>query len=151
MPADSPVAQIAHVIQLSVAPVFLLTALGTLLSVLSTRLGRIVDRARVLHDRLARTPEVQRPPLREELAVLARRRNHINLAITCATSAALFVCILIASAFIGSIIQADLSRLVAGLFIAAMAAAIVALLAFLSEILLAVASVRIEAAHAEGR
>ncbi len=47
-----PVESIAHTIQLSIAPVFLLTALGTFMAVLSTRLGRIVDRARILGDRL---------------------------------------------------------------------------------------------------
>ena len=61
------------------------------------------------------------------------------------------MCILIASAFIGTLVEADLSRLAAGLFIAAMAAAIGALVAFLSEVLLAVASVRIETVHAESR
>ena len=58
MPADSPLADVAHVIQLSVAPVFLLTAVGTILGVLSTRLGRIVDRYRLLGDRpRAEAPE----------------------------------------------------------------------------------------------
>jgi Protein of unknown function (DUF2721) len=42
--------QIAHVIQLSIAPVFLLTGVGTLLNVLSGRLGRIIDRAYVLNN-----------------------------------------------------------------------------------------------------
>jgi hypothetical protein len=48
--------EIGHVIQLSIAPVFLLTGLGTLLNVLSGRLARIIDRARVLEQRLD-TPE----------------------------------------------------------------------------------------------
>jgi Protein of unknown function (DUF2721) len=45
MPADH-LQDITHTIQLAVAPVFLLTALGTTLGVLASRLGRIVDRAR---------------------------------------------------------------------------------------------------------
>jgi hypothetical protein len=51
--------EIAHVIQLSIAPVFLLTGVGTLLNVLSGRLARIIDRARVLEQRLE-TPESPR-------------------------------------------------------------------------------------------
>jgi Protein of unknown function (DUF2721). len=47
------VSDIAHVIQLSVAPVFLLAGISGFLSVLSIRLSRIVDRARLLEDRLA--------------------------------------------------------------------------------------------------
>jgi len=49
--------EIAHIIQLSIAPVFLLTGVGTLLNVLSGRLARIIDRARVLEQRLE-TPEL---------------------------------------------------------------------------------------------
>ncbi|HUD96751.1 MAG TPA: DUF2721 domain-containing protein [Woeseiaceae bacterium] len=39
---------VAAIIELSVAPVFLLAGIGALLTVLSNRLGRITDRARVL-------------------------------------------------------------------------------------------------------
>ena len=46
------VGTLARVIQLSVAPVFLLTGIGTMLSVMTNRLGRVIDRARVLEARL---------------------------------------------------------------------------------------------------
>ena len=46
--ADNGLSDITHTIQLAVAPVFLLSALGTTLSVLTTRLSRIIDRARLL-------------------------------------------------------------------------------------------------------
>ena len=59
MNLESPLTTVAHTIQLSVAPVFLLTALGTFLAVLSTRLGRIVDRARVLGERAGTTAPAQ--------------------------------------------------------------------------------------------
>jgi hypothetical protein len=130
---DTPLSAVARVIQLAVAPVFLLTALGTFLGVLSTRLGRIVDRARVLTSRLAKAAP---PDVVEELGILARRRKLVNTAITFGTVAALFVCVLIASAFIGSVVMVDTSHFVAGLFIVAMFAFIGALLVFLSEILL---------------
>lgn len=129
------ISDIAHVIQLAIAPVFLLTALGTFLSVLSTRLARITDRTRVLENlSVAAQPGVHG----EELALLRRRKKRVNLAITCGTTAALFVCVSIATAFVGSIISADVSKIVAVLFIAAMAGFIGLLLSFLSEIRLAV-------------
>ncbi len=43
---------IAHVIQLSIAPVFLLTGIGALLGVMMQRIARIIDRARSLEDLL---------------------------------------------------------------------------------------------------
>jgi hypothetical protein len=144
MPPDSPLSAVARVIQLSVAPVFLLTALGTMLSVFSNRLGRIVDRGRVLLDRLPGLAEERRASVQAELDRLARRRHLVNLAITFATAAALLVCVLIAAAFVGSMLRSDFSHLVAGLFIGAMVAFIGALLTFLSEVLVAVRTVRLE-------
>ena len=105
MSPDTPLTTVAHVIQLAVAPVFLLSSLGTFLGVLSTRLGRIVDRARVL--------EESRPPsdkVNYELGVLARRRRLVNRAITFGTVAALFVCVLIGAAFIGSFMASRRAR-----------------------------------------
>ncbi|BDG08672.1 DUF2721 domain-containing protein [Anaeromyxobacter paludicola] len=143
MSPDSPVAAVTHAIQLSIAPVFLLTSVAAFLSVLSTRLGRIVDRARVLVDRLEAAPPERRAAIRDELWLLVRRRHLINLAITCGVTTALFVCLLIALAFAGSMTQADWTRGVAALFVLAMIAFVGALLLFLREILLAVASVKI--------
>lgn len=144
MPPESPIATVARVIQLAVAPVFLLTALGTLLGVFSSRLGRVVDRARKLIERLPTAPPRLRAAIEAEIAVQLRRRKLVNTAIACATGAALAVCVLIASAFAGWMTGRDSSHVIAGLFIAAMIAFTGALLAFLSEVLLAVSAVRIE-------
>jgi hypothetical protein len=141
---QSTLTDVAHVIQLSVAPVFLLTSVGTILSVLSSRLSRVVDRARVLHDRISKVPSDEAETIRRELHLLANRRHLINVAITAGVCAALFVCMLIAIAFIGSVLAVNTSIAVATMFIAAMVAFVVALLMFLREVLMAVASVRIE-------
>jgi Protein of unknown function (DUF2721) len=140
-----PVESVAHTIQLSVAPVFLLTALGTFMAVLSNRLGRIVDRARVLGDRLPGATGPSRVSLRTELQMLGRRRRLVNFAFTAAVTSALLVCAIIASLFVGSMLEVRLSGLPAVLFVAAMLAFIAALLLFLREIMMAVASVRIDA------
>jgi len=137
MPPDNPLAGVAHVIQLSVAPVFLLTAVGTILGVLSTRLGRIVDRSRALLDRLENLPAVQKGPLETELALLVRRRTFINLAITSSTISALCVAAVIATAFLGFIVEWRVSGAVAVLFLLAMLFFVGALLLFLREVMLA--------------
>jgi hypothetical protein len=135
---------VSRVIQLAVAPVFLLTAIGTILSVLSGRLARIVDRARVLVERGAALPREERDPIHQEIQTLLRRRRLVNLAITSGTTAALLVCVLIASAFVGSLAAVDLSVLLAVLFIAAMTAFVAALLLFLREIMIAVRTLRLD-------
>ncbi len=69
------VIDVTRLIQLAVAPVFLLTAVGTIIGVLSNRLGRAVDRSRTLEDRLRQLqPEGQRA-VREELNLLSRRSS----------------------------------------------------------------------------
>lgn len=144
MPPESPIFNVTRVIQLSVAPVFLLTALGTLLGVFSTRLGRIVDRWRVLLERIRSAPPERVAEMEQELRLLRLRRKLVNSAITFAIAGALLVCVLIATAFVGSILHWDFSHPVAALFIAVMAIFICALLSFLTEVLVAVGNVRIE-------
>ena len=141
---ESQLTNVAHTIQLSVAPVFLLTAIGTILGVLNTRLTRIVDRSRVLADRMAPLPDPDRAPYRDEMQVLLRRRHFVNLALGSGVFAAILVCVLIAAAFVGSIVRVDFSRLVAVLFIGAMLGFVSALVLFLREVLLAVARLGLE-------
>ncbi len=130
--------EITHVIQLAIAPVFLLTAVGTIIGVLVNRLGRVVDRIRVLEEmlRFANAEELAREKI--ELASLARRLKLIYLAVTCAVFCALFVGLLIIVAFIDALFTINLARMVGMLFVFAMLSFIASLIVFLREIFLAV-------------
>jgi membrane glycosyltransferase len=141
---QTPISDVAHVIQLSVAPVFLLTSVGTILGVLSTRLHRIVDRSRVLRERLQTAAPEKAAATRDEMRVLARRRHLVNFAIGGGVCAALLVCILIACAFTAALFEAHVGKLLAVLFVAAMVAFVAALVAFLREVLLAAVVNRID-------
>jgi len=138
--SDQTIYDISHVIQLSVAPVFLLTSIGTILGVLSTRLARIVDRARAIGERLEGAPEAKAALIHAEMRTLAQRRHLVNLAITAGTTSALLVCVSIATVFLGAVMKASVAVPVALLFILAMAAFVAALMCFLREVLLAVRS-----------
>ncbi len=135
---ESHIAEIAGVIQLAVAPVFLLTAIAAIVATLNNRLGRVVDRRRALLERSTEncSPEHSTGV---ELGVLARRARLVYLAIFSAVLGALFICLVVASAFLAALISYDLSRLVAGFFILSMLALVVALSLFLREVYLAVA------------
>jgi len=135
---ETHVQDITRVIQLAVAPVFLLMATGSFLAVFSNRLARIVDRSRALESRLAGLAPSEQAAAASERRILELRARVVRLAIILATTAALFVCLLIASAFLGFIMRADFSQVVAVLFIAAMAALTGALAFFLREVLLAI-------------
>jgi hypothetical protein len=133
---------ITHTIQLAVAPVFLLTALGTTLSVFTTRLARIVDRARRVEARLRDEDGARRTASVQELRMLEGRVRLIHWALTLGTSAALLVCLLIAVAFVAYLSSARAGTAMALLFVAAMAAYVGALVCFLREIFAAIATMR---------
>lgn len=150
MTGPTSVESISSVIQLAVAPVFLLTGIGSILNVLTSRVARVVDRSRFveselrLDDRFV-TAEAQEEA-RRELKVLQARMAAANLAIACCTLSILFVCITIAILFIGELSPLKASTLVASLFIAAMALLIAGLLLFLYEIRMALRAVRVKQA-----
>ena len=84
---ESHITEIARVIQLSVAPVFLLTAIGTIIGALNNRLGRVVDRRRVVKERLHSLDEEAAKAAKDELGLLARRARLIYHAIFAAVTA----------------------------------------------------------------
>lgn len=134
---DSSVFDITRAIQLAVAPVFLLTAIGTLINALMGRLGRAVDRRRKLEDLLRAFEGETRESMDRELAVLAERIKLVLWAMASAVLSALLVCVLIGTAFLGAFVALDLSRPVAVLFVMAIGALTLCLLAFLREVFLA--------------
>jgi hypothetical protein len=139
---DPHVPEIAGVIQLAIAPVFMLTAVGTVINALSVRRGRAVDRRRELEERLAAMTAEELPSAQDELATIARRIRFVYLSIVFAVISALFVALLIAFAFIGAFVRTDLSPTIAAMFVCAVVALIVCLLLFLREIFLAVSTPR---------
>ena len=143
MQAAASVTTVANVIQLAVAPVVLLTAVGAILAVLINRLARVVDRFRVLERMQPAAGNDERSILDAEMAILSRRARLIHWAISLCTVCALFICIVIATLFTGSVLGADLSGTVAALFIAAMLALISGLLCFLREISLATGGIHV--------
>ncbi|MCC9000325.1 MAG: DUF2721 domain-containing protein [Candidatus Contendobacter sp.] len=135
---ESHLTDITRVIQLSVAPAFLLVAMGTLITILSTRLGRIVDRRRVVQDRLDSLTGASAAEQQQEMALLIRRGNLIYFAILFAVFGALLVCLVVAGAFLGALLSVELAQVVAGLFVLAMVSMVAAWSLFLSEVYLAV-------------
>jgi hypothetical protein len=131
---------VSHTIQLAVAPVFLLTGVGTNLTVLTNRLARIIDRSRVLEDRLQAGTADDPDRFRAELMTLYKRMHLINRAITLSTTCALLVCITIAALFIRGSLSLGLSNFIALLFILAMLALIGSFVCLLREIFVAIGS-----------
>jgi hypothetical protein len=131
MSMNLQISDIGHVIQLSIAPVFLLTGVATKLTVLMNRLGRIIDRTRVLQDALRKGPD---PECHEELNVLYQRWKLINYALTSSTGCGFLICVIIACLFFGDITSLPLDQYIAGMFVLAMVALILSFSFLLREV-----------------
>ena len=143
MSAELPTDNVVHVIQLAVAPVFLLSGVGVILTVLTGRLARIIDRARLLEERLHGQPDDRRAEMESETALLSHRATMINVALTLATSCALMVCLVIALLFVGSAMRINVDTPISVLFVTGMLALVGSLLIFMREIFLGTAQLRI--------
>lgn len=131
---------IAHVIQLAVAPVFLLTGIAGMLGVMTNRLSRVVDRTRVLEAQILENP-LMHDTLRRELKSLFKRAVLASRSITLCTITALLVCAVVALLFVGDFVGFSVRMPVALLFVLAMVAFFAGLVHFLREIMLATSSI----------
>ncbi|GAA4034197.1 DUF2721 domain-containing protein [Actimicrobium antarcticum] len=127
---------VGHIIQLAIAPVFLLTGVGTHLVVLTNRLSRIIDRSRKLEERMHVVVQVD-PNDAVEIAVLYQRAHLINAAISLATACALLVCLVIATLFIGDAFNLGFGKFIAALFVLGMLSLIGSYCFFMREIVIA--------------
>ena len=133
------VGDIGHIIQLAIAPVFLLTGVCTNLIVLTNRLARIIDRSRELEDKLDVAYSDRHMT---ELDTLYVRSHLINYAITLSTVCGLLICLVIALLFFGDTLDLTLDRTVATLFVCAVLALIGSFCCLLREIFIASKSMR---------
>ena len=136
---------IAHLIQVALTPIFLISAIGVTLNVLTSRLARIVDRARGMEERAADpgSAEDAGAGVHERLEVLARRSRFINASITLITVSALFIALVVVMLFLNAFLNWDLSAFIAIMFILSMLSLAAALLAFLIEVRIATNRLRI--------
>ena len=139
-------ADIAHTIQLAVAPVFLLAGIGQFLNVLASRLVRVVDRARSLEEMIGALAGAERARVVEEFRLLDARMRVANASVIACTASAVLVCLTVAGLFIAQLAGLSFARVTATLFILAMALLIIGLLLFLIEVRIAirVTSIRVE-------
>ncbi len=135
------ISDIGHVIQLAIAPVFLLTGVATKLTVLTNRLARIIDRTRVLEDRLKVSANAE---YSEELELLYRRSHLVNFAIASSTACGLLVCVVIAMLFAGDTTGIVLDQYIAACFVLAVLGLTSSFVYFLREIFLSARFMRMQ-------
>ena len=137
-------ADVAHLIQVALTPIFLISAIGVTLNVLTSRLSRIVDRARTMEDELCRPDyEPGGRDLHTALGVLARRAHYINAAITLITLSGLLIALVVVMLFVNAFAHWELSAFIAIMFILSMLSFAAALTSFLIEVRIATTALRI--------
>ena len=134
---------ISTVIQLSVAPVFLLVGIAGFINAFVSRLSRAVDRRRYLQARIRHEDHEFHKTAIRELELLEARVRMVHLGITLGITTALLICLTIVSAFIEYFLGIDNPLLIGALFVLAMFSLIGALLAFLREVFLAIRSLNL--------
>ena len=135
---------LGRTIQFAIAPVFLLSAIGSLLVVMTNRLARAVDRARSIEARITSGELKRRPDTVRQLRLLDQRMALIHRAIEMSTAAGLLICLVIALLFVGELLAVEPRLVVAAGFIIAMLLLIAGMGMFLREIRLALRSIRVE-------
>jgi hypothetical protein len=137
------VTDVAGAMQLALGPVFLLNGIGVLLAMLTSRLSRIVDRARVVEDQLPQAQGAQLREIHRVLGVTRRRARLMNRAITLSTVAALLVAALVALLFMATYLAFPIGPTIAVLFVLCMVALVGSMWCFLVEVRVATAALRI--------
>ncbi len=143
-PDVKAVVDIAHLIQVALTPIFLMTAIGVTLNVLTNRLARIVDRARTLEDCVIRAePSYGGRDVHTQLRVLARRAQFINASITLIIGSGLLISLVVVMLFADAFLHWELSAPIAIVFTLSMLSLASSLLVFLIEVRIATTSLRI--------
>jgi hypothetical protein len=140
---ETNVTTVAQIIQLAVAPVFLLAGVGAFLNVCALRLARIVDRARKLEPALIASRGGEHDRLRGEMRLLDRRIGIVNWAIFASVLSAVLTCSVVVLLFAAGLTGAHLGTAIALLFIASMISIAVGFSIFLVETRIASRSVRV--------
>ncbi|TCD47067.1 DUF2721 domain-containing protein [Chlorobium sp. N1] len=143
MPA-SAIMEFVPTLQTAIGPVILISGIGLLLLTMTNRLGRIIDRSRVLLAGLDASAEGNAGVLNRELDILWQRARYIRMAILLATLTCLGASVMIMLLFYSVLADIDASILIAVLFFACMASLSASLVFFLFDINLTLMALKIE-------
>ena len=128
------VVELIPVLQIAVGPAVLISGVGLLILSLTNRLGRVVDRGRILARELRETSNSNNTNAAKQLDILSRRAALLQRAIIFAALSVLFAAVLIITLFLTAALNIEDVWLIGGLFVGALASLIMSLVAFLQEL-----------------
>jgi hypothetical protein len=142
METPQHISSIVQVIQSAVAPVFLLAGVGATLNVLASRIGRVIDRARVVENQLQTATGDTAVEMQRVLRVLSKRARIVNRAIALSVLSGILVSLVVAALFVSAAFNVDLAMPIAVAFVIALLSLATALIFFLREVVIATESLR---------
>src|SRR5215813_5536771 len=143
----SPLESIAHIIQVALTPVFLLSGIATLLNVFATRLARVGDKAEAATKALDGADDAERQLLSNQLNILHRRSVALDVAVILGAVGGAATCGAVLAMFVGALSEQATASVLFGLFGLAVICALCAIVAFTIQMLLAGTGIREEVAY----
>jgi len=132
-------------IQLAITPVILITGLGSLMLTMTNRLGRIVDRTRILAGQArSAAPGEERTHIESQLRILFRRAGLVRMAVSLAATSMFVSGLLVVAIFLSALLRIDAGFALLALFVAAIGLLLGALVYFLRDINQALHALRLE-------
>lgn len=138
------IAELIPILQVAIGPVILISGIGLLLLSMTNRYGRVIDRSRALSDALRRSPNGPDPILRSQLAILLRRARLVRRSIFLAALSLLLAALMIIVLFLAVLMHWEIGNVVALLFIACMGSLIASLVAFLGDLNVSLAALKLD-------
>ena len=128
----------------AIGPVILISGVGLLLLTMTNRLGRAIDRARLLKAELSKRTEAEREQVQAQVAIIYRRAKMIRFSITLAALSALLAAGLVVTLFVTALLQWQNGWPVSLIFIGCMVSLIASLVTFIRDINLSLRALKLE-------
>jgi Protein of unknown function (DUF2721) len=132
------------ILQVAVGPVILISGVGLLLLSMTNRLGRVIDRSRLLAEAMRKADAQDRSRFESQLQVLSRRARLVRLAIILAALSVLLAAVLIIALFLAALVRWEIGILVVSLFVGCMISLIGSVIVFIADINLSLSALSLE-------
>lgn len=132
------------ILEIAIGPVILISGVGLLLLSMTNRLGRVIDRSRLLAEALRKAEPTERSRFIAQLEILARRARMVRLSIILAATSVLLASLLIISLFLAALLNLEIAALVILVFVGCLGSLIGSLIMFIADINLSLSALRLE-------
>jgi hypothetical protein len=136
--------ELIPVLQMAVGPVALISGVGLLILSLTNRLGRVVDRGRILASQLQETPNIKEHHREQQLGIISHRAELLRFSIIFAVISVLLAAVLVVLLFLTASFDFEAAWAAVSVFLCSLTALVVSLIYFLLELNQALVAFRLD-------